>query len=121
MHSGEQALVVKGFNEKADSPGPYRRVSHPGVVVGCNDDDARIGRNRLERLLSCEAAYTWHPDINHRESHRMATGVREKFERLMKQLSLKADGREQAIKRFEHRRVVVDEADCAPDGKQLSR
>ena len=84
MHSGEEGLVVKRFNEKGDSSGLYCCVSHRVVVVGCNDDDTRIGRNRLEPLLGCEAAHTWHPDIEHRESHTMAARVREKTEWLMK-------------------------------------
>ena len=32
MHDGEEGRVVKSFNEKGDSPGTYRRVSHPVVV-----------------------------------------------------------------------------------------
>src|SRR6516162_2171921 len=84
-------LVVKRFNEKADCPCPYCHVAHRLVVVSRNYDNARLGRNGLEPLLDFEAAYTWHPDINHRESHRIAPGIREKTERLMKQLRLQAD------------------------------
>ena len=92
MHSDEEGLVLKRFNEKGDSSALYCFISHRVVVVGRNDDDARAGRNRLELLLGCEAAHSWHPDIEHRESHRMAARVREKTEWLMKQLRLQADG-----------------------------
>ena len=92
MHGGEKGLVIKRFNEKGDRPGPYRQVSRRGVVVRRNYDDARLGRNGLELILDFEAAYTWHPDIDHRESHRIAAGIREKTERLMKQLRLQAGG-----------------------------
>src|SRR6516165_9936537 len=92
MHGSEEDLVVKRFNEKADCPCPDCLVSHRVVVVCCNDDDACPGRNGLEPLLDFKAACTWHPDINHRESHRIAPGVREKTEWLMEQLRLQADG-----------------------------
>ncbi len=51
----------------------------------------------------------------------MADNVGEKNERLIKQLRLQADGREQAIERSEHQRVVVDQTDYAGDGRQDSR
>jgi hypothetical protein len=47
--------------------------------------------------------------------------VREKTERLNQQLRLQANGREQAIERSEHRRVVVEEADYAGGGRRDSR
>jgi hypothetical protein len=58
MHGGEKGVVVKRFNEIGDRPGLYRRVSHRVVVVRRIDDDARLGRNRLQLRLDFEAAHT---------------------------------------------------------------
>src|SRR5258708_26305883 len=91
MHGGEKGLVIKRFIEIGGGPGPYRRLSHQVVVVPRHDDDARLGRNGLEFLLDFEAAHNLHPDINDRESHRIADNVREKTERLTKQLRLQAN------------------------------
>src|SRR5260221_10742047 len=79
-----------------------------------------LRRNDLELLLDFEAAHTWHEDINDRESHSIADNVREKNERLTKQLCLQVDRREQAIERLQYRRAVVDEADYAGGGREDS-
>ena len=120
MHCGKKGVVVKRFNEIGDRPGLYRRVPDRVVVVRRTYDDAGFRRNDLELLLDFEAAHTWHEDIEDRESHSIADNVREKNERLTKQLCLQADRREQAIERLQNRRVVVDEADYAGGGRQDS-
>jgi hypothetical protein len=121
MHGREKGVVVKRFNEIGNRSGLYRRVPHRIVVVCGTYDDARLGRNDLELLLDFKAAHIRHPDINDHESHRIADNVREKTERLTEQLRLQAYGREQAIERFEHRWVVIDEADYSVGGRQDSR
>ena len=97
MHCGKKGVVVKRFNEIGDRPGLYRRVPDRVVVVRRTYDDAGLRRNDLELLLDFEAAHTWHEDINNRESHSIADNVREKNERLTKQLCLQVDRREQSI------------------------
>src|SRR5260370_30446645 len=118
MHCGKKGVVVKRFNEVGERPGLYRRVADRVVVVRRTYDDAGLRRNDLELLLDFEAAHTWHEDIKDRESHSIADNVREKNERLTKQLCLQVDRREQAIERLQYRRVVVDEAEYAGGGAQ---
>src|SRR5260221_4980268 len=76
MHGGEKGVIVKRINKIGDRPSLYRRVTHRVMVVRGTYDHARLGRNDLQLLLDFEADHFCHPDINDRQSHRIATNVR---------------------------------------------
>jgi len=91
MHGGEKGVVVKRFNEIGDRPSLYRRVSRRVVVVRRTYDDASLGRNGVDLFLDFEAVHACHPNINDRQSHRIADNVGEKNERFTKQLRVQAN------------------------------
>ena len=92
IHGAKELVVIKWLNKQGAGPALHRLISHRVVVICRNDDDARLWRNGLKLLPDLQTTYSRHPDINHRDSHRMALGLREKHERVAKQLRLQSRG-----------------------------